>query len=204
MPRTEAANLQIREMRREQILTAAAGVFARKGLAETSIAEIAVQAGISHGLIYRHFASKEGVFAAIIEQALEQARQLAQATLAQPGTAWDRLRWITGHIMPGRPLENRPHYFLVVLYALVNEAVPEHAHQMAMQQGALIYNVVCQLIVEGQQEGQVRQGDPDQLTLLFLSCIQGLVLGEAFRQRREHRVFPTVDTVLALLQPGAG
>ncbi len=200
MPRTEEANQHIREKRREQILKAAAQVFARKGLADTSIAEIAVTAGVSHGLIYRHFASKEEVFAAVVEQSLEQAQQLAQAALAQKGTAWERLRWIIEQMIPGRSLANRPQYFLVVLYALTNEGVPEHVHRMAARQGELIREVVRQCIVEAQQAGQVRPFDPEQLTLLLLSCIQGLVLGGAFRQSSQNAVFPTVDSVLSLLQ----
>jgi AcrR family transcriptional regulator len=200
MPRTEEANQHIREQRREQILKAAAHVFARKGLADTSIAEIAATAGVSHGLIYRHFASKEEVFAAVVEQSLAQAQLLAQAALARKGTAWERLRWITEQMMPDRSLESRPQYFLVVLYALTNEGVPEHVRQMAVRQGELIREVVRQFIIEAQQSGQVRPFDPEQLTLLFLSCIQGLVVGGAFRQGRQNAVFPTVDSVLSLLQ----
>jgi AcrR family transcriptional regulator len=201
MPRTQEAYQNIRATRREQILQAAARVFARRGLADTTVAEIAVTAGVSHGLLYRHFASKDEVFAAIVEQSLGQARQLAQAALVQPGTGWDRLRWITTHIFPGRPLGNRPQYFLVVLYALTNESVPEHVHRMALQQGESIHEVIRQFIVEGQQSGHVRSGDPEQLTVLFLSCIQGLVLDETFRQRTE-ATFPTVDMVLHILQAG--
>lgn len=200
MPRTEEANQHIREQRREQILKAAVHVFARKGLTDTSIAEIAATAGISHGLIYRHFASKEEVFAAVVEQSLGYAQQLARFTLERDGTAWERLRWITEQMVPGRSPGSRPLYFLVMLYALINEEVPEHVHKMAMQQGELIYGVVRQCIIEAQQTGQVRPFDPDQLTHLFLSCIQGLVVSGAFRQRRRGTNFPTADTVLALLQ----
>ena len=199
MPRTEEANQHIREVRKEQLLQAAARVFARKGLADATVAEIAATAGVSHGLLYRHFASKEEVFAAVVEQSLEQARQLARAALAQPGTAWDRLRWITERIFPGQALGNRPQFFMVVLYALTNEGVSEHVHNMAVQQGKIIRDVVQQFVVEGQQSGHVRLGDPQQLTRLFLASIQGLVLSETFRQSNEADL-PTLDMVLQILR----
>src|SRR5579883_985671 len=55
MPRTEEANQRIREERKEQVIWAAAQVFARKGLSDTRIVDIAAAAGISHGLAYRYF-----------------------------------------------------------------------------------------------------------------------------------------------------
>lgn len=45
--------------RREQIKKAARKVFAIKGIAGTKISMIAAEAGISQGLTYRYFQSKE-------------------------------------------------------------------------------------------------------------------------------------------------
>lgn len=47
------------EARRQSILDAAAAVFSRKGLEAATMAEIATEAGISPGAIYRYFANKE-------------------------------------------------------------------------------------------------------------------------------------------------
>lgn len=47
------------EARRQSILDAAASVFSRKGLEAATMAEIATEAGISPGAIYRYFHNKE-------------------------------------------------------------------------------------------------------------------------------------------------
>ena len=200
MPRTAEANQQIRAERKRKILQAAANVFARKGLSDATIADIAAKAGMSHGLLYRHFASKEDVFAAIIEQSLYEAMNLAQAALEYSGTPWERIRWITTHIFPVKSLGGRPDYFSVVLYALTNESVPEQVRQRATKQGETIYRVIRQFIVEGQAVGQVVAGNPDQLTRLYLSCIQGLVIGSMFSRQPEPGL-PSVELVLRVLQP---
>jgi len=70
--------------------------------------------------------------------------------LAQPGTPWERLHWITTQVFPGQQLGRRPDYFLVVLHALTNEDVPEHVRERAAQQGGIIYGAIRQLIVDGQ------------------------------------------------------
>jgi len=58
-------NLAVYE-RREMIFRHASQVFAAKGFAGTKIADIAVAAGMSQGLLYRHFASKDELFTELI------------------------------------------------------------------------------------------------------------------------------------------
>src|SRR2546427_12891171 len=55
------------EDRREQILDAAMRVFAQKGFTRATNKDIAREAGITAGLIYYYFDSKEGLLKAIIE-----------------------------------------------------------------------------------------------------------------------------------------
>ncbi|MFN2475161.1 MAG: TetR/AcrR family transcriptional regulator [Chthoniobacterales bacterium] len=69
--------------RRDQILSAAMTCFARKGFHQTSMQDVSEHAGISVGLIYRYFASKEAVIAAMAEQhKLELQELLERARLA--------------------------------------------------------------------------------------------------------------------------
>jgi TetR/AcrR family transcriptional repressor of uid operon len=70
--------------RRAQILEAAIACFAKRGFHQTSMHDISAEAGISVGLIYRYFANKEAVIAAMadrhkseIQDLLERARQAA-------------------------------------------------------------------------------------------------------------------------------
>ncbi|MDR1780996.1 MAG: TetR/AcrR family transcriptional regulator [Tannerella sp.] len=65
MPRTKEQYEKIRQERRELIRETALKLFATKGYAATSINEIAQSAGISKGLMYNYFASKEDVMQTI-------------------------------------------------------------------------------------------------------------------------------------------
>lgn len=58
-------------MRREQVLEAAKHCFRQVGFHSTSMAEIAKQAGMSVGHIYRYFPSKEALIEAIVTQDLD-------------------------------------------------------------------------------------------------------------------------------------
>ncbi|HEY0757074.1 MAG TPA: helix-turn-helix domain-containing protein [Ktedonobacteraceae bacterium] len=59
---------RIVEDRREQIIDAAMRVFAEKGFARATNRDIAQEAGITTGLIYYYFKSKEDLFSAILEE----------------------------------------------------------------------------------------------------------------------------------------
>lgn len=68
-----AARLSQRE-RRAQILRAAAVAFARGGFAVTSMEDVAGEAGVTRLIVYRHFASKEELYRAVLERVAERLR----------------------------------------------------------------------------------------------------------------------------------
>jgi AcrR family transcriptional regulator len=57
---------------REQLLQAAARVFAKNGYSGASINAIAAEAGFSKGAVYWHFASKEELFFALLDERIDR------------------------------------------------------------------------------------------------------------------------------------
>lgn len=55
------------DARREQILATAVNLFARNGFRGTTTKEIAQAAGVSEAMVFRHFANKEALYAAILD-----------------------------------------------------------------------------------------------------------------------------------------
>lgn len=55
------------EERRRQLIRVAISLFSKKGFRGTTTKEIALAAGISEAMIFRHFANKEDLYAAIID-----------------------------------------------------------------------------------------------------------------------------------------
>lgn len=75
-PRTKEQFEIIRESRREQIMQAALELFAKEGYAHCSIAALAKHAGISKGLMYNYFESKEQLLLNILEKGLLEIMDL--------------------------------------------------------------------------------------------------------------------------------
>ena len=94
-----ARTANIVEDRREQIMDAALRVFAQKGFTRATNREIAREAGVTSGLIYHYFDSKDALLKAIIEQRspLQMVRDLSPQMLAMPPEAL--LRLIVGQML---------------------------------------------------------------------------------------------------------
>lgn len=198
MPRTEEANERIRNERKELVLQAAARVFARKGLADARVADIAAEAGMSHGLAYRYFETKEELFAAVVKRATVGATQLVERMSTESGTPWEKLRNITQSMLDG--IARRPEYSLVMLHALSNVAVPFEVRELVQRQMLTLRDVLITLIREGQRTGEVGAGDAEQLAMIFLSCIQGIAVSANFLPTYA-LALPDADTVLRMLRP---
>ncbi|CAN7187747.1 TetR/AcrR family transcriptional regulator [Pseudoduganella sp. LjRoot289] len=64
------------QVRRKQVLDAAADCFGRSGFHGASMAEISKAAGMSAGHIYNYFDSKDAIIAAFVEQNVERVSAL--------------------------------------------------------------------------------------------------------------------------------
>jgi AcrR family transcriptional regulator len=82
MPRTP----KVVEDRREQIIDAAMRVFAQKGFARATNRDVAREAGITTGLIYYYFESKEALLKAVLEERspIQVIAQITPEMLEQP------------------------------------------------------------------------------------------------------------------------
>lgn len=71
-PRTEKQYEEIREERKAQIKRVALEIISEEGFQDTSISKIAKRAGISKGLMYNYYESKEEMIREIIIEGIEE------------------------------------------------------------------------------------------------------------------------------------
>jgi TetR/AcrR family transcriptional regulator, repressor for uid operon len=101
--------------RRAQILEAAIICFAKHGFHQTSMHDISAEAGISVGLIYRYFASKEAVISAMADRHKKEIQDLLERARLAPSLFESLEILFTAHCC-----ENSPKVlsaFVVDLYA---------------------------------------------------------------------------------------
>ncbi|MCO6487502.1 MAG: TetR/AcrR family transcriptional regulator [Phaeodactylibacter sp.] len=94
-PRTKKQFEEIRQRSMEAIKKAAMELFAHNGYHSTSISQIAKEAGISKGLLYNYFDSKEDLLHDIIMEAVDMGEQIMGDVLSSPEEAAQQLRSMT-------------------------------------------------------------------------------------------------------------
>src|SRR3954453_19412064 len=171
MPRSEAENQRLREQQRANILDAAMRVFARSG-PSASMAEIAEAAGVSQGLAYRYFASKEEIYHALVAQAMRSGLSDTEIAPMLSGTPWQRLETLLTRILNAR--RAHPEFFQLLYHVLSDDTAPAELLTQMSERGQFFVGAVRQLIVEGQAVGEIAEGDPDQLVLALMAYLDGL------------------------------
>jgi AcrR family transcriptional regulator len=70
-----------KQQRRDEILAAAKGLFAERGYHDTTIADVARATGLSYGVVYWYFASKDELFHALMATEGDRLRRCIRAVL---------------------------------------------------------------------------------------------------------------------------
>ena len=198
MPRTQAANQRRREAQRERILAGARKVFARKGMGAT-MAEVAAEAAVSHGLAYHYFANKEALLHALVEQALQTDPAGLRRVFEGSGTPGERLALLLTKLVSFR--RESPEFYQILDQVQRSETTPDDLRELMDRQGQLFFTVLRQLITEGQATGEVAAGDPDQLVSAVAAYLEGLTRLVLLYPGHFHQHFPDAEILLRILKP---
>lgn len=82
------------EQRREEMVTAAARLFAQQGFVHTSVAEIVSAVDVAKGLFYYYFTSKDDMVKAVVEGYCSYLGARCEAIASGGGTALEKLERI--------------------------------------------------------------------------------------------------------------
>ena len=121
MPRTEVAFQQVRDASRRKILDGALRVFASKG-SHATMADVAKEAGVSQGLAYRYFQSKEAILSELVHEITGSEGEKEERFKKLPGTAGERLSLALTYMLGS--LRERPEYSQFVNQLLRVECAP--------------------------------------------------------------------------------
>jgi len=141
---------------RERIMEAAEDVLRRFGPSKATVVDVARALGVSHGSVYRHFASKADLRDAVTRVWLARFNDPLEAIIARDAPAAERLyRWLHElSAMKRRRLSDDPELFATYreLGMEAREVVGEHVDHLAAQ--------VARLIREGVRCGEFEAKDP--------------------------------------------
>jgi AcrR family transcriptional regulator len=144
--------------RKQQLLDAAARLFAEQGYAATRVVDIVDAAGVAKGLFYWYFENKEALFRELATEIRRRLRR--QQAAAIDDTAPTLTRILQGTVASVRFMaENAPFFSLL-------EVEGRNVSDVLRQGTEQHLSDVAQLIVDGQADGTVTDDDPADLLAL--------------------------------------
>ncbi len=159
---------------------AALRLFAVQGVAATKVTDIAAATGMSQGLMYHYFNSKEAIFAELIRSAFERLNTACRTLANMPEPPQEKIRLALAALLQG--ISDHPdhaRYHLLIAQATISDATPPAVQAIIAQENQLPYAIIAQIMREGQQAGTIVDHDADELALLFWNAIKGLAIHKA-------------------------
>ena len=176
---TTTRRRELPEVRREQILDAAARVFLDRGLAEATMADVAEAAGVAKGTVYLYFDSKSALLTAL--RARYTSQWLAQSGRldAPPGRGGHgrQLRAFLGEMYDFHAANQRLHHLLFHA-AEISEDEP-----LDQARAALV-----RFVARGAEAGEFTVEDPELTASFLLDGLHGLLL-RSLHADRSRRAF---------------
>lgn len=163
------------DQRREQILQSAFDLFSRSGFSGTTTKDIARASGVSEAMVFKHFASKDELYGAILE-----AKKCADGLHEFP---WESNEAILDAMSSGDDFGVFYNFALQALTKhrsdvafmrlLFYSALEEHelAERFFGEFVAKIYEFLGDYIKKRQKEGAFREVDPKVIVRSFLGMI---------------------------------
>jgi AcrR family transcriptional regulator len=178
-------------------LKAAREVFAQRGSSAT-MADIADKAGVSQGLAYRYFASKEELFEVLFKQTMESAKEYDQIIKELPGTSSERVDEIITKLLEMR--KEKPGYYQMMYQMLSDQGTPKEIKDTVTKRGIAFRKEMRKLLIEGQRAGKIANDDPDQLLGAVMGAMEGLWRSVAY-DPQSTKNFPDPKIILRMLKP---
>jgi AcrR family transcriptional regulator len=159
-----------KEKRRQEILFAGLSLFIHKGYSGTTIKDIAGAVGMSAGLMFHYFTSKEELYLALVSQGVEGPMSSLQPMGLEPMAFFEATAERILDYIKAEPFVAK--MFVLMNQAYYSEDVPASVKQLLA--GFNIHTPTAEIIRQGQKNGTIRQGDPLALAIAFWSSIQGI------------------------------
>jgi TetR/AcrR family fatty acid metabolism transcriptional regulator len=162
---------KLTEEKRLAILDAAAEVFSKKDFHEVLTDEIASEAGVGKGTIYRYFRTKDDLYFATLLRGIEQLAKSFPVPVSRECTPRARLERIASDVL--RQFWNRRPFYMLLHR---DEKLLQHREKELRQKRAELERTVQETIESAVASGDFRMVDARVAANLFLGMIRSALM----------------------------
>jgi TetR/AcrR family fatty acid metabolism transcriptional regulator len=162
----DSPELRDRSSKYHRFLEAAVKVFARQGFRQSTVAQIAKEAGVADGTIYRYFKNKDDILVHFFSFKAKQVFERFREEVARGADSLEKLRnLIRVHL---GEFQRDPD--MAVVYQIETHQSRRLAEEQIREMGKMYRDIISDIVEEGQQEGLIRRD-------LYLSLVKRFILG---------------------------
>ncbi len=169
--------IEQKEAKKMKIIQVALDLFVERGYYGTKTNQISRRAGISEGLLFHYFPTKEILLEELVNIGLEGMRM---PMLVKAENGLDFFYQFTKMLF--LEVEKNPYIakmFVFMGHVVQAEDIPEKIRQLAASVDTIVF---CQSWVEaGQKDGSIREGNAKSLSNMYWCAIHGIMEQYAFR-----------------------
>ena len=183
-----------------RILEAAVKVFAEKGFHQSTISQIAREAGVADGTIYLYFKNKDDILVQFFQYKTKQVFSGFREEVKKADSAVDKLRnLVLRHLTEFQRDRNM---------AIVYQAFAHHKNDLVegniREMSKMYLEMVSEILELGQQEGSMRKDMYVGLVKRFILGAVESAISNWLRSRKEYDLASMADPLIDLFIRGIG
>jgi TetR/AcrR family transcriptional regulator len=160
MEQTRGVPVHHEDSVRGRLMTAAISLFARKGYSATTVREIVAAAAVTKPVLYYHFGNKEGIFLAMMTEALAEFEATTAAAVSAGGTATERIL----RVLDGTFALVLEHLDVMRVLDAIYYGPPQGAPYFDFEAiHERFIGVLTDLVRDGMAAGEFGPGDPEDV-----------------------------------------
>ncbi len=149
-----------------QILEAAVKVFARQGFHQSTVAQIAKEAGVADGTIYLYFKNKDDILVQFFSFRAKQVFESFREEVDRAQTSADKLR----NLVRRHLAEFQRDRDGAVVYQVETHQNSRMAEAQIREMSQMYRDLIAEIIEQGQQEGTIRKD-------LYVGLVKRFIIG---------------------------
>lgn len=190
--RTAAVEARL-ERTRAAILRAARGRVADEGLHGTGVADVAADAGVSVGTVYRYFGNKDGLLRELVDDVCSREIDVVAKLAATPTDPTERFVAAVDGFARRAVASGR------IAYAVIAEPAPAEVETTRVRHRRDLASVFAAVIADGVASGAFPDQDPEITATAVVGAVSEVIVGPlAPSVRRPADVEAVLERTVAL------
>jgi len=183
-----------------QILEAAVRVFARQGFYQSTIAQIAKEAGVADGTIYLYFKNKDDILVQFFSYRTKQVFESFREEVDRAETSADKLR----NLVRRHLAEFQRDRDGAVVYQVETHQSSRLAENQIREMSQMYRDLISAIVEQGQQEGTIRKDLYVGLVKRFIIGAVDEVINTWLHSNGEYDLVSMADPLVELFMTGIG